>query len=219
MGDFFSLIVLVVLLVLAAPILAVIALVKTSGVNDRLFGLERRLAALETRLAAALPRTAVPAQPTAPPAAETVQEAPPQASPPPPSQPSSPLPQPTPPPQAVPASVPPVASGAPTAPAAAPAREVSFEERFGTRWVVWVGGIALALGGIFLVRYAIEQDLIGPRVRIMLGALFALALVIAGEWQRRSERALALPSLPIADIPAILTAAGTTVAYATVYAA
>jgi len=219
MGDFFSLIVLVVLLVLAAPILAVIALVKTSGVNDRLFGLERRLAALETRLAAALPRTAVPAQPTAPPAAETVQEAPPQASPPPPSQPSSPLPQPTPPPQGVPVSVPPVASSAPSAPAVAPAREVSFEERFGTRWVVWVGGIALALGGIFLVRYAIEQDLIGPRVRIMLGALFALVLVIAGEWQRRSERALALPSLPIADIPAILTAAGTTVAYATVYAA
>ena len=104
-------------------------------------------------------------------------------------------------------------------PATTRTRDISFEERFGTRWVVWVGGIALALGGIFLVRYAIEQDLIGPRVRIMLGALFALALVIAGEWQRRSERALALPSLPTADIPAILTAAGTTVAYATVYAA
>ncbi len=219
MGDFFSLIVLVVLLVLAAPVIAIIALVKTSGVNDRLFGLERRLAALETGLAAAPPRTAAPSQPAAPPAAETVREAPPRASPPPPSQPSSPPPQPAPPSQTAPASVPPVTSAtAPSAPAA-PAREVSFEERFGTRWVVWVGGIALALGGIFLVRYAIEQDLIGPRVRIMLGALLALVLIIAGEWQRRSEKALALPSLPAADIPAILTAAGTTVAYATVYAA
>ena len=28
----------------------------------------------------------------------------------------------------------------------------SFEESFGTRWVVWVGGVALALGGIFLVQ-------------------------------------------------------------------
>jgi uncharacterized membrane protein len=84
---------------------------------------------------------------------------------------------------------------------------------------VWVGGVALALGGIFLVRYTIEQGLIGPRVRVMLGALLALALVAAGEWQRRSEQVLALPSLPSANIPAILTAAGTTVAYATVYAA
>jgi uncharacterized membrane protein len=49
--------------------------------------------------------------------------------------------------------------------------------------------------------------------------LLALALVAAGEWQRRSEQVLALPNLPSANIPAILTAAGTTVAYATVYAA
>jgi uncharacterized membrane protein len=221
--DFFSLIVIVVLLVLAAPVLAIIALVKASGINDRLFRLERHLAALETGLAAAPPRTAAPPpQPAARPAPEAAREAPPQVSSPtppqsPPPQQPPPPPQPTPPPQAAPASVPPTASS-PTAPAV-PAREVSFEERFGTRWVVWVGGIALALGGIFLVRYAIEQDMIGPRVRIMLGALLALALVIAGEWQRRSERALALPSLPTADIPAILTAAGTTVAYATVYAA
>ena len=58
-----------------------------------------------------------------------------------------------------------------TAAGAAPARDIGFEERFGTRWVVWVGGVALALGGIFLVRYTIEQGLIGPRVRIVLGAL------------------------------------------------
>ena len=204
-GPFF----LLFLLVLGAPVLAIIAIVRTSGVNDRLSGLERRMAALETGLATAPPRTAAAPPQPAPPAAEAAREQP-RVSPPPPPQP---------PPQAAPASVPPVASATPRAPAAAPPREVSFEERFGTRWVVWVGGIALALGGIFLVRYAIEQDLIGPHVRIMLGALFALVLVIAGEWQRRSERALELPSLPTADIPAILTAAGTTVAYATVYAA
>ena len=54
-----------------------------------------------------------------------------------------------------------------------PPRSIGFEERFGTRWVVWVGGIALALGGIFLVRYTIQQGLIGPGVRIALGALLA----------------------------------------------
>jgi uncharacterized membrane protein len=58
----------------------------------------------------------------------------------------------------------------------------SFEERFGTRWAVWVGGVALALGGIFLVQYSIEQGLIGPGMRILLGALLAAALIVAGEW-------------------------------------
>jgi uncharacterized membrane protein len=85
--------------------------------------------------------------------------------------------------------------------------------------VVWVGGVALALGGIFLVRYTIEQGLIGPGVRVVLGALLALSLVAAGEWARRTENLSGLPGLPSAHIPSILTAAGTTVAYATVYAA
>ena len=110
-----------------------------------------------------------------------------------------------------------------TAPPARHARHrppaIGFEERFGTRWVVWVGGIALALGGIFLVRYTIEQGLIGPGVRILLGALLALALIAAGEWERRKESLSQLPGLPSANIPSILTAAGTAVAYATVYAA
>ena len=85
--------------------------------------------------------------------------------------------------------------------------------------MVWVGGVALALGGIFLVRYTIQQGLIGPGVRIFLGALLALALVAVGEWSRRTEKLSALAGVPSAHIPGTLTAAGTTVAYATVYAA
>ena len=41
----------------------------------------------------------------------------------------------------------------------------------------------------------------------------------AGEWTRRKESVSAIDALPIANIPAILTAAGTAVAFATVYAA
>src|SRR6185369_5642324 len=48
---------------------------------------------------------------------------------------------------------------------------------------------------------------------------FALALLLAGEWTRRKESISAIEALPIANIPAILTAAGTAVAFATVYAA
>ena len=100
-----------------------------------------------------------------------------------------------------------------------PQPEPGFEERIGTRWVVWVGGLTLALGGFFMVRYSIEAGLLGPGVRTLLGGAFALALLAAGEWTRRKESLSAIAALPIANIPAILTAAGTAVAFATVYAA
>ncbi|MFK8253546.1 DUF2339 domain-containing protein [Ancylobacter terrae] len=98
-----------------------------------------------------------------------------------------------------------------------------FEERFGALWTVWLGGLALALGGIFLVRYAIEADLIGPGVRLALGGLLALFLLGLGEWLRRSDRmreeeGITRVRLPFADVPAMLTAAGTSTAYAVVYA-
>jgi len=109
--------------------------------------------------------------------------------------------------------------GAPPPPLPQPVATPSFEERVGTRWVVWVGGLTLALGGFFMVRYSIEAGLLGPGVRTLLGGAFALALLAAGEWLRRKEDVTAIDALPIANIPAILTAAGTSVAFATVYAA
>lgn len=100
-----------------------------------------------------------------------------------------------------------------------PPPDRGFEETVGTRWVVWIGGLTLALGGFFMVRYSIDAGLLGPGVRTILGGLFALALLAAGEWTRRKENISAIEALPIANIPAILTAAGTAVAFATVYAA
>jgi uncharacterized membrane protein len=95
-----------------------------------------------------------------------------------------------------------------------------LEKRFGTQWVVWVGGIALALGGIFLVRYSIEQGLFGPGLRVIAGAMLALALVGLGELARRREIVAGLDQQQsTAHIPSILTAAGTTTAYADVWAA
>ena len=105
------------------------------------------------------------------------------------------------------------------APPAATAPATTLEERLGTRWAVWIGGLALALGGVLLVRYSIEQGIFGPGVRVALGALFALALVAAGEWFRRSERGAPIGAIPAAHIPSILTAAGTISAFGTVYAA
>ena len=94
-----------------------------------------------------------------------------------------------------------------------------MEERIGTRWVVWVGGLTLALGGLFLVKYSIDQGLLGPRARVTLGGLFAVLLLGLGEFSRRRESLSQIAPLPLANIPAILTAAGTIVAFGTVYVA
>lgn len=115
-----------------------------------------------------------------------------------------------------------IASAPPAAPPPLPPLpqpDRGFEETVGTRWVVWIGGLTLALGGFFMVRYSIDAGLLGPGVRTILGGVFALALLAAGEWTRRKESISEIEALPIANIPAILTAAGTAVAFATVYAA
>lgn len=95
----------------------------------------------------------------------------------------------------------------------------NLEETVGAKWAVWVGGLALALGGIFLVRYSIEQGLLGPGARLFLGALFSLTLAGVGEWTRRRGEAYSVGGFESANVPAILTAAGTLGAFATIYAA
>jgi uncharacterized membrane protein len=220
MDDFFLML---VLAALAIPAIAIAGLVVALSQMGAVRRIEARLHALELARAQE-PRPPAPVlAPARPPWPEPAAPTPTEAAPPPaviapeatasltPDASDAPPPLPSAPP---PSSVPPT-SGA----SSPPPRAIGFEERFGTRWVVWVGGIALALGGIFLVRYTIQQGLIGPRVRIALGALLAAALIIAGEWSRRTERRAGIPGLPSADIPSILTAAGTVVAYATVYAA
>jgi uncharacterized membrane protein len=203
-------------LLLAFPILAIVALVKTVGLGARLANLERRLGAIENQPPAApvvaprpIPTTPppIPAAPLAT-APEPIAAA---AGPEPVAATSSPGPKERP-ATAVP-PMPPPSTPAPTQPG------ISFEERLGTQWTVWVGGIALAFGGFFLVRYSIEQGYFGPGMRVFLGALLAVALIAAGEWARRSEKLSGITGLPTAHIPSILTAAGTAVAYADVYAA
>ena len=211
----FDLIVILVLLALAFPVIAVVALVMVLSLRNLVARLDARVRALEL---GPTPRDAVAARAAAGPTPAPTLEPRPQPAPEPrirrlqPA--SAELPTPPPLPPHLPPPVPPAPAASPP-----PPRAIGFEERFGTRWVVWVGGMALALGGIFLVRYTIQQGLIGPGVRIALGALLAFALIAVGEWTRRNQRLSGLPGLPTADIPSILTAAGTIVAYATVYAA
>lgn len=188
-----------VLLLLAIPAISIVALVMVFGARERLWQLQQRVAALEAGQAGS-PIAAAPAEPAPAPMVAA-------------SEPSPVIEEPLPEPAA-----PKTPPSAPPAPTAAPA-STTLEEKFGTQWVVWIGGLALALGGIFLVRYSIEQGLLGPGVRIFLAALFSAALIGAGEWARRNEIVSGITAIPTRHIPSTLTAAGTVAAYATVYAA
>ncbi|MFD1329406.1 DUF2339 domain-containing protein [Mycoplana ramosa] len=95
----------------------------------------------------------------------------------------------------------------------------SLESRIGARWAVWVGGLALALGGIFMVKYAIESGLLSPAVRLALAALFGLALIAAAEFIRRRTQPLIANAFQSAMIPGILTAAGALTLFGVTYAA
>ena len=194
-----------------ALVIAIVALVFARKAMNQVAELRQRLEAIGTTAATA---TAVPPpltpfeafEQTLPPASPGVTPEPP---------PIVPDVEPVAPAEAAPEA----AGGAAAPPPPLPQPDRGFEETVGTRWVVWIGGLTLALGGFFMVRYSIEAGLLGPGVRTMLGGLFALALLLAGEWTRRKESISAIEATPIANIPAILTAAGTAVAFATVYAA
>ncbi|MBA4786145.1 MAG: DUF2339 domain-containing protein, partial [Rhizobiales bacterium] len=95
----------------------------------------------------------------------------------------------------------------------------TFESRLGARWAVWVGGIALAFGGIFLIRYSIESGLLGPEARLTLAVVFGLLLVAAGELIRRKALPQVSERYGNAMIPGALTAAGAVTLLAATYAA
>ncbi len=86
-----------------------------------------------------------------------------------------------------------------------------FERLVAGRLLIWLGGIALVLAAIFLIRYSIEVGLITPAARMVGAGLFGLVLLGAGEWARAGR---------LADDPRIaqaLVGAGVAVLYATVY--
>lgn len=189
------------LLALAIPVCAIAGLMIALSARKRLDLMQKRLASIEAMLAGTSPvQPASTQQPV-----EAVRESESEIAPE---------------PEVVTAPTKPsVPSVAATAPSQTAKPQAGLEERIGSRWAVWVGGLALALGGLFLVRYSIEQDLLGPVARIAAGFVFSALLLGAGEWLRRREEPLALPGFDAANVPGILTAAGTSTAFATTYAA
>ena len=52
-------------------------------------------------------------------------------------------------------------------------------------WMIWLGGFCVALAGIFLAIYTIEQGLLGPTGRVILGIITGIALHAGAEYLRR----------------------------------
>lgn len=177
---------------LGTPLIAIIALVRTSGIRTQNERLASELAALRRQLAAAV------VQPVPPPVeASPVLEGPVEAAvPPPPAPPFVPEPEPSlaalqVEPEAIvigadlPAS-PASAATPPAIPAIEPVRG-GWEQRLGARAFLWVGAITLALSAVFLVRYSIEEGYLSPEVRVILAALFGFALIAGAERMRSRD--------------------------------
>jgi uncharacterized membrane protein len=110
--------------------------------------------------------------------------------------------------QAAPVVAPePATTSAPLRPAVEPTPR-GLEQRLGARGFVWLGGACLALASFFLVKYSIEEGLLGPAMQVILVILLGIALLIAGDSMRRKS----------VTIGQSLTAAGVAALYAGLFA-
>ncbi len=176
----------VALVALACPLAALVALARTGQLRREVEELRRTVAALERRGVTGPPAAAPAAVPAAPVAPAT------------PTRPVIPA--------VAPPSVPPYAPPAVAAPAAArraapapaaaraaaprPDRE-DFVASLGPKLLVGAGGLAVVVFLGFFVRYAWENDWVGPTGRVLSAAFFSLGLLASGlRLMRREYRPL-----------------------------
>jgi uncharacterized membrane protein len=198
----------------AVLILVLIALHQISGLSTQLAKLKLELHILKDQLAKGqaaeipAPGAAEPAKPVKPAKAAAAKARPVVVA-------EAPLPQAAPVSGAMdgPANGPETPAMAEKSPAAKPARDM--EQALASRWFVWIGGIAIAIGGLLFVKYAHDMGLIPPFLRVALGLLLGAGLVAAGEFVRKNRPAY----LQQDYVPAALSAAGLVTAFGSIYAA
>jgi len=114
--------------------------------------------------------------------------------------------------------LPPIAEpqrAAPPPRAAATKPDRRFEQWLAENGLAWLAGGAFALGAIFLVSFAAQQDWFTPQVQIICAIALGLALIGASEWARRFSIAKP-PGHPLAA--ALLAGAGVVALYVTAWA-
>jgi uncharacterized membrane protein len=72
----------------------------------------------------------------------------------------------------------PTASTAP--PRVSPASGLSLEARIGSRWMLYVGIAAILLGASYFIRFAFDNEWVGPGTRVSLGVLLGLGMAEGG---------------------------------------
>lgn len=78
--------------------------------------------------------------------------------------------------------------------------------------LAWLGGGALALGGLFLVTYAVQRGVFTPQLRLIAAVVTGLAMIAASEAMRRLKRGNPLAA-------ALAAGAGAATLYGAVWAA
>ncbi|HET8578408.1 MAG TPA: DUF2339 domain-containing protein [Methylomirabilota bacterium] len=66
------------------------------------------------------------------------------------------------------------------APAPAPAPSLDLEQRIGARWATWVGIVAILFAVSFFLKWAFDNNYLGPGARVILGLLAGLVMLAAG---------------------------------------
>ena len=175
-SELFILFWVVVLILLAAPILAIAAWIRVRRLERRglpppapdvaqLNALERRLAEVERKLAALL---AVPPAIVAPP---EPRPAPPQVAPaPPPPPPRPPTPVAVAPPEAAAEAAPPRAVG------------IDLETLIAGRWLNRIGILALLLAVGFFLKYAFDNNWVGPTGKVAILLVVGALLLVYSQW-------------------------------------
>jgi uncharacterized membrane protein len=194
------LLILLILLVIISPVLAISAYARVRKLQateahvpewlQRLYALEKGLAALERkltdlekRLSDVSAQVIAPRAPVAPPLESTATPAAPSATP----QQVAPSPPPAPvvPRESAPSSMAaPILSGAGRLPAppAKPPSLPDLETLIAGRWLNRVGILALLLAVSFFLKYAFENDWIGPTGRVAIGILIGSAMLPWSQW-------------------------------------
>ena len=192
---------------LASIALAVQALIQGASTRTKLRELTEKFWMLEHRLVRLDERLQTLAAPPAP-AAEIAPPAQPEPAV---EQPSAQMPEP-----------PPIAGPTPEPlpqPAMAAAQGRRLEQLIVENWLVWLGGVALALGGAFLVKLSIDYGWLTPPVRVVLGVMLGVCLSGAAEWVLRREQSADGAAAGSSYVPQALAAAGSATVFASLYAA
>ena len=189
--DYVFLILLGLAWAFGTPVVAIIALARTSGLRDQNARLAAEIAALRRQIG----EQPSPAEPSEAPSAEPPGEV---AVLPPPF-----VAEPT-----AEAEKEVMAPPPPSSPDVLPAK-AGWEQRLGARAFIWVGAITLALAAVFLVRYSIDEGYLSPDVRVILAALFGFGLIAGAEKVRpRDDRvAQAMAAAGVAALYGALFAA------------